>query len=347
MIDIQRKEFGELPDGREVTLFILQNENGTLVEVLNYGPIIRSIQTRDRSGSLDDIILGFDRLEGYLLDQNYLGAFIGRYANRIAGASIEIDGENFPLSKNEGENTHHGGLQGLNQTLWDPEVDGGKLNFRTTSPDGDQGFPGELVIQLSYELSENDELSIAMLARTSRNTVVNFTLHPYFNLSGNNSPDLGHHQLRIFADHFLPIDDQFIPTGEIRAVEGTPFDFRESMGLNESLEQDDQQLETANGFDHCFVLENGPQPIAQLSQINNGRSLEIFSDAPGLQLYTSNHLNGEYPGKVGSFHAPRQAVCLEPQAFPNAPKMGGFPSTILKKNDTYKHTIVYKFGTIS
>lgn len=347
MVRIEQKRFGHLPNGREVLLFHFQNGNGTSAEILNYGSIIRSIQTRDKTGTLDDIVLGFDDIEGYLQDQHYLGAFIGRYANRIAGASIDIDGAEYLLSANEGSNTNHGGPIGLNSTLWRSEVGEDKLFLRTTSPDGDQGFPGELDVVLTYELTEKDELHISMKAMSTKKTVVSFTQHPYFNLSGIGSPGLDDHQLQLAANQYLPINEQFVPTGELIHVAGTPFDFRQDKAFSESLEQDDPQLIRANGFDHCFVVDDRSQPVARLTQTQNGRSLEVFSNAPGVQVYTSNYLNGEYPGKSGNIHQPRQAVCLEPQAFPNAPKTQNFPSTILDVDATYRHQIVYKFGIVS
>ncbi len=345
MTTITQNHFGYLPDGREVFNFNLDNGHGCRVDLINYGAIIRRIFTPDRQGDIDDIILGFDDLEGYLQDQNYIGAFIGRYANRIRGASFDLDGVTYNLTNNEGKNTLHGGQEGLNQKLWSHQIDDDELILTYCSPDGDQGFPGELTIQLHYTLSLENELQVAIEASSNKKTILSLTLHPYFNLCGLESiKDISDHALQINADMYLPMDPAGIPTGEMSSVDNTAFEFRAVRPLRKSIESEAPELEKTQGYDHCFVIKSGSGPVATLLNLSNGRKVEVFSNAPGLQLYTGNFLNGERPGKSGMVHHPRQAICLEPQAFPNAPHESHFPTTIVEKDQLYKHTISYRFG---
>ncbi len=344
--------FSTLPDGREVDEFTLTNSNGILVGILNYGGIIRFIRTPNRHGHFSDITLGFDDLQGYLNDNAMMGAVVGRYANRISNGVFQLDGETYQLDQNEGLNCLHGGSAGFNRVRWNASIDDRaeipKLILQHVSPDGDQGFPGELKIQITYTLTDSNELSIEFEARSDKKTVVSLTMHPYFNLSDDHRATIGDHLLSIHADTFLPLRADSIPTGEKRAVANTPFDFQDEKLIGLDLVQDDEQLKIAGGLDHCFVFQPVAESITKMASVyhpTSGRTLDVFSTAPGLQLYTSNFLNDNIIGKSGLRYKKFNALCLEPQELPNAPNEAAFNFKTLNPGETYHHRISFRFST--
>lgn len=348
---ISKSSFGLLPDGREVHEFSFFNKNGISASILNYGGIIKSIMTPDRNGEFGDIILGYDDLDGYLNDKTYMGALIGRYSNRIASASINIDGIKFPVSRNDGSNNLHGGVNGFNKVLWRAEIitngDNPKLKLHHTSHDGDQGFPGELQVSATYSLNDENELSIELNARTNQRTVVSLTMHPYINLGNHRNENINDHHLLIRSNKYLPLDENMIPTGEKQNVDNSPFDFRSMRSIGSTINKKNIQLKTAGGYDHCYVIDKpelNERSIARLYHPGTGREFRLQSNSPGLQLYTSNFLDSRIKGKNDIPFRKLQAVCLEPQQFPNAPNETSFPSTIVSPDEVYQHKIIYKFN---
>ena len=347
-------KFGDLPDGRKVKEFILSNENGLSVSVLNYGGIIRSIKAPDKNGRPGEIILGYDNLSDYLSDSAYLGAVIGRYANRIAKSYFYLDGTRYELTKNDGENTLHGGKIGFSKILWDGALQENDnnvgLTLRYISRDGDQGFPGELDCTVVYTLNNLNELTVEFKAGTTLNTVVSLTLHPYFNLSNNPENTIEDHYVKIRAHKYLPIGQDTIPTGIMADVTGTPFDFTKPERVGAHIGKEDEQLRIANGYDHCFVVDKEENQIVEMATVfseDSGRILKIFSNAPGIQLYTSNFLHRQVCANGIKPFRKWQALCLEPQQFPNAPNEPLFPSPVLRPGELYHHKIVYKFGILN
>jgi len=343
--------FGTLPDGREVDEFTLTNSNGILVGILNYGGIIRFIRTPNRHGHLSDIILGFDDLQGYLNDNAMMGAVVGRYANRISNGVFQLDGETYQLDQNEGLNCLHGGSVGFNRVLWHASIDDKaeipRLILQHVSPDGDQGFPGELNIQITYTLKDSNELLVEFEASSDKKTVVSLTMHPYFNLSEDHQSTISDHLLHIRADKFLVLMPDSIPTGEKSSVANTPFDFRSEKLIGAGLGMNDEQLKIAGGYDHCFVVDNKFDSLQRMAAVHHpvsGRTLEVFSNAAGVQVYTSNFLNQSFSGSGEMRFKKYNGICLEPEEFPNAPNEPSFPSPILNPGETYHHTISFRFG---
>ena len=351
-LEIRQHPFGRLPDGRDVSKFELCNEQGMRVHVLNYGGVIQSIVVPDSAGTLQDVILGYDTLDGYLTDLNYLGALVGRYANRIAEAAFILDGIRHDLSQNEAGSCLHGGPRGFNQALWRSEIievdSQAVLRLEHTSPHADQGFPGQLKLTAEYCLNEASELHIHLSATCDRKTVINLTMHPYFNLSGDQRRSIGDHELQLNADRFLPVNPSLIPTGELKSAGGSPFDLSRGRLLAEILENTEEQLNLAGGLDHFFVCQTAAPFLKELAVLKHpasGRVLRLASKAVGLQVYTANHLPSSVSGKQGLPFVPRTAVCLEPQAFPNAPNQANFPSTVLEPGGRYDHILVYAFSS--
>jgi aldose 1-epimerase len=351
---ISEYPFGQLKTGEKISKYCLTNNNKLSVNVLNYGGILQSIKTPDLSGNFSDILLGYDNLEGYLEDESYMGAVIGRFANRIAGGTFVLDNTAYPLTKNDGINCIHGGQIGFNRVVWEAEkLDSGKgemLLLSHNSPHGDQGFPGNLSVSALYALNDDNELNIRIRAMSDRKTVINVSLHPYFNLSGTPASDLDSHLLSIEAQKYLPINEHMVPTGEIRSVANSVFDFRNEIPIHSRIVGDNSQLTIAGGFDHCFIINepNGSlRSMAVLEDIESGRSLTLSSNAPAMQLYTANFLNGSVKGKGGISFDKWQAVCLEPEEYPNSPRENKFPSPVLEANDEYDHQIQYKFDVLN
>jgi aldose 1-epimerase len=340
---ISETAFGQLPDGRKARLFTLSN--GKLrVAITSYGARLVSIETPDRHGRMGHVLLGFDDVAAYAAAGGSFGAFLGRYANRIANGSFSIDGETYHLATNENGNTLHGGPIGFSQTLWDGAIENDTLVLTHTSPNGDQGFPGTLTTRAEYRLID-DRLHIELEAATDRPTVINLSSHPYFNLAGVAQHDILHHELTINAETYLPTDSRQIPTGEFRPVAHTQFDFRTPRPFNAQIRDNNPQLHLARGYDHCFVLNAGDQPAATVRDPHSGRILEVFTNQPGLQVYSGNSLDGSVIGRNGIAFRQSAAFALEAQNFPNAPNNPGFPNSVLRPGEKYDHMIAYRFST--
>lgn len=347
---VSRAPFGRTADGTPVEVFTLTNRAGVEIRAITYGGIITSIRVPDRSGRFADVALGFDRLEPYLPRHPYFGALIGRYGNRIGGARFELDGQTYQLAANNGPNHLHGGVRGFDRHVWAAEPIGGGaagVAFTRTSPDGEEGYPGTLQARVTYTLTDANELAVEYQATTDKPTPVNLTQHTYFNLAGHDSGDILGHVVTIYADRFTPVDSTLIPTGELAAVEGTPFDFRQPAAIGGRIGDAHPQLKHAGGYDHNFVLNRrGPdlQPAARVLEPASGRTLEVRTTEPGLQFYSGNFLDGSQTGKGGAVYRHRTGLCLETQHFPDSPNKPQFPSTILKPGETYRSRTVFTFG---
>ncbi len=340
--------YGKTAEGHAVTMFALTNTNGLELRAMTYGGIITSLTVPDRSGAMGDIVLGFGRLEEYFKGSPYFGAIVGRYGNRIAGGRFTLDGRGYTLAKNNGPNHLHGGQKGFDKVVWKavPSTSGTAVTFSRTSPDGEEGYPGNLQVRVSYTLTDRNELIIEYHATTDKATPINLTQHTYFNLTGDVAGDILGHELTIRADRFTPIDATLIPTGELAAVQGTPFDFRKSTAIGARINQPDQQLTNGKGYDHNWVLNrNGPglEPAVRVVEPKSGRTLDIATTQPGLQFYSGNFLDG-IKGKGGRAYAPRTGFCLETQHFPDSPNHPAFPSTILHPGEEYSTKTVFTFG---
>ena len=345
--------FGMLPGKGAVEILTLRNDRGMAVSILTYGATVQSISVPDRNGVMDDVVLGFDSMPGYLGENPYFGSIIGRYGNRIANGSFTIDGETFTLARNNGPNHLHGGLVGFDKVIWDWEAyttddDEAVVTLTYVSEDGEEGYPGTLSVTVTYTLTQGNELIVDYEAATTKATPVNLTQHSYFNLGGEGSGDVLDHVLSLNANRFTPVDSMLIPTGELRSVEGTPFDFkRRPAAIGSRIEQDNEQLQIGGGYDHNFVLDGGRRPLALAARVydpDSGRTLEVHTTEPGVQLYTGNFLDG-ITGKSGHVYGPRAGFCLETQHYPDSPNQPDFPSTILRPGEQYRSRTVFAFGT--
>ncbi len=344
------ESFGKTPDGAPVSLYTLRNKNGMEARISNYGGIITSLKVPDRNGNLGDVVLGYDNLEGYLKTTPYFGAMIGRYGNRIAKGQFTLDGIPYTLVTNNGPNALHGGAKGFDKVVWNANSysteEGPSLELTYLSKDGEEGYPGDLKVKAVYTLTQSNALRLEYTASTDKDTVLNLTQHSYFNLAGEG--DVLKHVVYINADKFTPVDSTLIPTGELRSVEGTPFDFRTPTAIGARINQDGEQLKFANGYDQNFVLNKRMGQLALAARVTEpttGRVLELFTTEPGLQFYTGNFLDGTITGKDGWVYQFRDAFCMEPQRFPDSPNHPNFPSAELRPGETYHHTIIYRFST--
>jgi aldose 1-epimerase len=344
--------FGVTPGGVAVQLYTLRNRNGMQARIATYGGTVTSLTAPDRAGRYVDVVLGYDTLEGYLKESPYFGALVGRYANRIARARFTLDGVTHTLAANNGANTLHGGRVGFDKVVWGvanaamtPE--GPELTLSYLSRDGEEGYPGNLSVTATYTLTEDDALRLEYRATTDQDTVVNLSQHSYFNLRGAGHPgDVLGHIVEIKADRFTPVDEGLIPTGELRPVAGTPFDFRRPTAIGARIGESDPQLRFGRGYDHNWILNSRPGELALDATVyepESGRVLEVLSTQPGLQFYTGNFLDGSITGKNGRVYPFRHGFCMEPQHFPDSPNHPGFPSTVLKPGETYRNTIVFRF----
>jgi aldose 1-epimerase len=343
-------------EGDTVHELTLENANGVRVKAITYGATITSIRIPDAAGNMADIVLGFPTLEGYETGSPYFGAVVGRYGNRIDGARFELDGQVYELAANDGENHLHGGNVGFDKVVWsaEPFAEESEVGavFRYASPDGEEGYPGNLQVEVTYTLNDDDELIVDYRATTDRPTPVNLTQHSYFNLAGQGNGDILDHQLMIHADHITPVDETLIPTGEIRPVEGTPFDFRTPTAIGARIEADNQQLAFGGGYDHNFVLNradadtdvSAPFLAARVYEPESGRTLEVLTTEPGLQFYSGNFLDGTLTGKDGDVYGHRTGFCLETQHYPDSPNQPSFPSTILRPEEDYRTRTIFRFG---
>jgi aldose 1-epimerase len=348
---IQTQPFGT-QDGRPITLYTLTNSHGLEVRTMNYGAIILSMRVPDRKGQMADIVLGHDALEGYIPNPPYIGALIGRYGNRIANGTFTLDGKTYTLPKNDGPNTLHGGIKRtFDKVVWDGEPKkGGKpsVTFTYVSKDGEEGFPGNVKVKVSYTLNDENELVIDYEATTDKATPINLTQHSYFNLAGEGTSDILSHEIMINADRFTPVDKNLIPTGELRPVKGTPLDLTTSTKIGARIDDDYEQLVLGHGYDHNFVInrkEDGMALAARAYEPTSGRVLEVSTTQPGVQFYTGNFLDGTVTGKQGHVYKRRYAFCLETQHFPDSPNHPEFPSTILKPGETFQSKTIFKFST--
>jgi len=340
---VQASAFGKLADGTPVDLFTLTNGSGLVAKITNYGAIITEMHVPDRSGKTGDIVLGFDNLEQYLKTHPYFGATVGRVANRIAKGRFTLEGKTYQLAVNNGPNHLHGGLKGFDKVVWKAEPQpGASVKFSYTSADGEEGYPGQVAVAVLMSLTEKNELIIEYTANADKPTPVNLTNHSYFNLAG--SGDILNHELMIAADHFTPKDATSIPTGEIRPVKGTPMDFTQPHAIGSRFAQLEEK---PVGYDHNFVLKGGGKSLslaARAFEPRTGRVLEVSTTQPGVQLYTSNYLDGSLTGKGGIVYRQHCAFCLETQHFPDSVNHPNFPSTILRPGHTYHQTTVHKFA---
>jgi aldose 1-epimerase len=344
-MNIQQEEFGKMPGGTGVKRYTLENKNGVLAKVMDYGAILTELWVPDRNGRGGNVVLGFDNLEQYLHGHPFFGATTGRYANRIANGHFSLDGKEYTLAKNNGPNHLHGGIKGFDKQLWQSEslAKPGQQSLRFTyvSENGEEGYPGALHVTVVYTLSDENELRIDYTATTDQATVVNLTNHSYFNLAG--SGDVLGHEAQIRADRYTPVNDQLIPTGELAPVEGTPLDFRKPRRIGEHIAE---LKPTPGGYDHNFVLNSGGGTFAQAATVSepiSGRALEVWTTEPGMQLYTGNFLDGKHKGVNGVTYGQHSGLCLETQHFPDSPNKPNFPSTVLRPGETYQSSTAFRF----
>ena len=341
-MSISTESFGTV-DNKDVELFTLKNTSGFTVKITNYGGIVTSILAPDKNGKFDNVVLGYEHLEGYLKDTPYFGAIVGRYANRIAKGKFTLDGKEYTLAVNNGPNHLHGGLIGFDKVVWDAETfssdkeAGVKLNY--LSKDGEECYPGNLHVTIEYTITQNNELRIEYSATTDQPTPINLSHHSYFNLSGNSGKSILEHVLQIDADKYTVVDETLIPTGELRPVDG-PMDFRKPLPVGSRIDS------IAGGYDHNYVLNNKGSfaRVAELFDPSSGRAMEVFTDEPGMQFYSGNFLDGSITGIGGITYKKHFGLCLETQHFPDSPNHPEFPNTILKPGEEYKQKTTYRFG---
>ena len=344
-LKVSRKSYGRTAAGEKVHEFTLQNGNGITVKLINYGATLTSLVTPDRDGKLADIVLGYDDIRGYESDPIFSGCVVGRFANRISNASFELEGKQYPLAANfEGGHHLHGGEVGFNARVWDAQIvkqeSAVGVAFTLVSQDGEEGYPGRLVVRMKYLLNDNDDLVMDYYATTDKTTHINLTQHSYYNLAGHDSGDVHKHFVRLYCDHYLPVDEHGVPTGEVKSVEGTPFDFRKGARIDRQVAE--------GRYDHNYVLsmERPEKPIllARVSEGSTGRGMAVRTDQPGVQFYTSIHMK-ETPGRNGAVYNTNQALCLETQHFPDTPNKPNFPTTVLKPGEEFRSKTIHHFYT--
>jgi aldose 1-epimerase len=350
---LNKSAFDTILDGKQVSLYTLKNARGLEASITNYGGKVVSLLVPDREGRMTDVVLGFSNIHDYLkTSEPYFGALIGRYGNRIKNGACVVNGQTLHLQKNNGSNHLHGGTKGFNAVVWEAEqTDAQTLQLKYLSKDGEEGYPGNLNVTVVYQLTDNNELKITYTATTDKPTLVNLTHHSFFNLHGEGNGTINDHLLTIHAEQYTPVDAGLIPTGQLAAVQNTPFDFLKPKAIGTDLQTHNQQLEYGNGYDHNFVLS--PEKIstgslvfaARVDEPISGRIMEVWTDQPGLQFYGGNFLNGKEKGKCGRPYIFRSAFCLEAQHFPDSPNQPAFPSTVLNPGQTYHATCVYRFST--
>jgi aldose 1-epimerase len=343
-MSIIKSDFGKTKEGQPVDLYTLTNASGMTVKITNYGGIVTSLQVPDKNGKFDDVVLGFDTLDQYLEGHPYFGALVGRYGNRIAKGKFTLNGTEYQLAANNGENHLHGGIKGFDKVVWNAEMVkkenemGVKLSY--LSKDGEEGYPGNLTAVVTYVLTNDNELIINYKAETDKPTPVNLTHHSYFNLKGAGNGDILGHLLTIDADRFTPVDEGLIPTGELKSVKDTPMDFTVPKAIGERIDQ------VKGGYDHNYVLNGWDGSLrlaAKVVEPLSGREMEVWTTEPGLQFYTGNFLDGTITGENGKVYNKHYGFCLETQHFPDSPNKPGFPSTILEPGEKYTHTTIYRF----
>lgn len=351
-VTISKQAYGVIVDSINVESYTLKNQHGMEVSIITYGGIITSLKVPNKQGEIEDVVLGYDSLAEYTKSSPYFGALIGRFGNRIEKGKFSLDGIAYALSTNDGPNHLHGGVKGFDKVVWDAvEVKGdttASLVLTYLSKDMEEGYPGNLNVKVTYTLDNNNVLDVSYEATTDKKTIVNLTQHSYFNLSGNFSKTILDHEITINADKFIPVDATLIPTGELKDVLSTPFDFRVDKTIGKDIEVENEQLKRGLGYDHCWVLNNqneGMRLAASAYHKGSGRLLEIFSDEPGIQFYTGNFLDGTLPSKQGGTYAYRTGFCLETQHYPDSPNQENFPSVVLSPGEKYQTKTSYKFST--
>lgn len=342
--------FGKNQFEQDVDLYTLTNGNRVRIRIMNHGGVILSIETPDRNGQLADVVLGHDTAAEYIDETPYFGGVVARFANRIQGGCFTLDGVEYKLAQNNGPNALHGGVRGFDKMVWNAELlaDQNAVRMTHVSADGEEGFPGEVKIVMTYSLTEDNELKIDYEAESSKATPFNISNHSYFNLAGHDSGYVGSQILTINADTFLPVDETCIPLGVESAVEDTPFDFRSPHSIGERIDTDDEQLRLTNGYDHNFCLNKNEEGAlsfcARAEDPVSGRVMEVSTTEPGVQFYAANFVDGKFPGKSGCKYSPRCAFCLETQHYPDSPNRPEFPDVILRPGKLFKSQTIYKFS---
>ncbi|HEX6732991.1 MAG TPA: aldose epimerase family protein [Pyrinomonadaceae bacterium] len=343
-MSINKQHFGTTPDGAQVDLYTLTNDRGLEVSIITYGGAITSLKVPDRNGDSGDIVLGYETLDDYVRNPRYLGALIGRHANRIGMGKFSLDGVEYQLPQNNGVNHLHGGFNGFDKRVWNGSDDGSVLRLTYVSANGEESYPGSVTAEVRYKLSGN-ELSIQYGAMTDADTIVNLTNHSYFNLKGEGT--ILDHQLTLNADSFTPVSKDLIPTGEIRSVEATPMDFRKGKVIGAEIREEYDQLGFTGGYDHNFVMndyDGSLRSVGRLFDPSTGRAVEVLTTQPGMQFYSGNFLDGSLVGKKGIVYHKYAGLCLEPQHFPDAPNHSNFPSTVLRPGEEYRQETVFRFS---
>jgi aldose 1-epimerase len=345
---VKRSDFGKMPDGTAVSLYTLTNVKGMEARIMTYGGILVSLKVPDRKGAPGDVVLGHDALSGYLSDppMTFFGALIGRYANRIGHAQFALEGVTYKLIRNDGENSLHGGPNGFDKRIWTAREVPGGVELTYLSKDGEEHYPGNLKAVVTYRLTDDNRLQIHYAATTDKPTVVNLTNHSYWNLKGDG--DILNHLVTLNADRFTPVDAGLIPTGELKSVAGTPFDFRKATAPGARIGQADAQLKLGHGYDHNWILNrtgSGPSLAARVEETSTGRVMEVYTDQPGIQFYTGNFLDGKSKARGGRMATQHAALCLETQHFPDTPNKPSFPSAELKPGERYETTTEFRFTT--
>ncbi len=348
---VTKTSFGKTEAGEAVDLYTLRNTRGVEATITNFGGIVVSLKVPDRNGKFDDVVLGFNDLDSYLKPHPYFGALIGRYGNRIAKGRFTLNGVEYKLAVNNGENHLHGGIKGFDKVVWTGREmktrTGSAVELTYLSKDTEEGYPGNLNVRVVYTLTNNNELKIEYSATTDKDTVTNLTHHSYFNLAGEGNGDILNHRVTINANSFVPTDAGSIPFGELRRVARTPFDFLKATAIGARINQDDEQIKFGSGYDHTWVINGRPGVLrlaATAFEPNSGRTMQVWTTEPGMQFYTGNFLDGTLTGKAGKIYQRRFGFCFETQHYPDAPNQPSFPTTTLKKGATYKSTTIYRFA---
>ncbi|GIZ07859.1 aldose 1-epimerase [Flavobacterium sp. UMI-01] len=351
IVTIEKSIYGTTAKGEKVESYLLKNQKGMEVSIITYGGIITSLKVPNKKGISEEVVLGFSTLEQYMEPHPYFGALIGRYGNRIANAKFSLDGKTYTLAANNGNNSLHGGPEGFHRVIWAVEEvkegEAASLKLKYLSKDGEEGFPGNLTVYVTYSLTQENTLDVLYEATTDQKTIVNLTQHTYFNLSGDFSKTVLDHEIVIDADQIVPVDDTLIPTGKFESVANTPFDFRKSKAIGKEINEANEQLKRGLGYDHCWVLnhqEKGFRFAASAYEPISGRLMEVRTTEPGIQLYTGNFLDGTLPTRNGNTYAQRTGFCLETQHYPDSPNQKDFPTTVLKPGEKYQSQTSFAFS---
>ena len=350
---VEKKMFGQIEENVSAILYTMTNNNGVSMSVTNYGGIITELKVPDKNGNISDIVLGYDKVEDYIKETPYFGATVGRYGNRIAKGKFSLNGEEYTLATNNDPNHLHGGIKGFDKVIWEVEpfqreTEVG-LVMKYISKDGEEGYPGNLDVTVSYTLNDDNEIKIDYIATTDKPTICNLTNHSYFNLKDAGASTILDHELQIIADKYIPIDPTSIPLGELDVVAGTPFDFTQTKKIGNDINVENEQLKNGIGYDHSYVIngELGEMRLAaRVVEQTSGRVMEVFTEEPGVQFYSGNFLDGSLVGKKGTVYNHRNGFCLETQHFPNSPNQSKWPTTTLNPGEIYKTSTIYKFSVV-